>query len=298
MVALSKITCEGGTAYARLKHWHATHGTNFTLEWRGNAYPVKLYKYSGDWRLAYRQTKQYTQYTPFNLEIGPFRPNHMHIANIQRTSTFSGSTLVNFVLAIGKKLGCVEADLQDAAEVYCAANQGEMRLSTIQLLKQGQGFYERFGFKIENSRDQKRVTRLVANIQKVKLSTVMNHMRRAVALLETARGSPKTFTLRVVPGKGYPDQYVRNARSELPEMIESYKAILGKMERSTCATFADFLVQSAHHTTECAVYTKFMHLAFNDNVVGYRGKDYPINKWGRLVQELENAYPLTLTYTF
>lgn len=286
------------TAHAQLGRWRAAHGPEFNLGWRGNVFPVKLYKYRGEWRLIYREKKQYTHYVPFALECSPHNPTEIHIHNIHKTGKHAGSTLVNFVLAVCRKLGALSATLQDAAEVTCAKNGQDVALSVIQLLKHGKSFYERFGFQPDSAREHKKALALVNRVRKIKLHTVHMQFERAIHILVNANKDPKTFELVEKQHHGYPAIYIRNPKSKIPDMLSMYRHIARKMKASKCTYFAEFLVQIATHKADCAVYTDLLGMAFTEHVLRYRGTELDVNKWANLVQRIDYEYPKLMKYTF
>lgn len=297
-VQLASISQAGGTAYARLAMWKKTYGCIIDLEWRGTSFPVKLYKYGGEMRLMFRETKQYTPYVPVAIEICPHDPDTIHIHNIHRTATISGTQLVNFALTVGRKLGAAEALLQDAATVVCEKSNDRMNLSLITLLKTGKSFYERFGFEAYPKTRRKRVAALVGRFQKIKVSDVLKRFKQALRLLERARADPATFELRIKGDAGYPSIYVRDPTSYIPTKLALYKRLVNKLTQSRSRTLADFLANSARHATGCVVYTDFYNMAFDQHTLVYKGRPLVVNSWARMIEQIDREYPDQLRYTF
>ena len=297
-VPLASINVVDSSAYLQVAHWKKTYGSTFTLVWRSAEFPVKLYKYAGEWRIQYNQSKQYSPYVPFALEIAPHDPNIIHIHNIHKTRRHTGSQLVRFVIALCKKLGANEAILQDAAFVTCRKNKQEMRLSVIQLLKDGQGFYERFGFEITNTKQHARLMDKIKKLQKIKISSVLAKFQEAIQLLVQAKKDPTNFELKIISTDGYPDIYMRNPNAKISELLPLFRQIARKLTRSNSTFLTDFLVYSAKHKTDCAVYTEFLDLAFQNHSLVYKNKQVNVNKWARTIVKIERSYPDMLRYKF
>ena len=285
-------------AYSRLAKWKLNYGPMFTLEWRGACFPVKVYKFNGEWRIQYHQPKQYTSYIPFALEINLDSPNSVHIHNIHKTQTHSGTQLVHLALSICKKLGATEATLEDAAYVPCAKNRKEMRLSLIHLIKHGRGFYEQFGFTPYPKTRRQQTMRTVKKLQKVQLATVRAKIRDALNLLKAARREPDHFEL-VQPGEdGYPDIYVPNPHKHIARKLRMVQRIYDRMNKSACARLVDFLYLCARHKSDCAIYTMFFNLAHDDHLLQFKEQQVSINKWSKQLAEIEEGYPSTMRITF
>lgn len=297
-VPLTSIQVIGNSAYARLVMWKSTYGSELNLKWRGTTFPAKISKYDGELRLMYRQPKQYTQYIPFALEIAPHDPHAVYIHNIQKVGEISGTQMVHFVLAVCRKLGAQEASLQDAAMVVCKKNNREMHLSLISLIKSGKSFYERFGFEAYPKTKRKRAAAMIRRLQKVKLVTVLKRFEQAVAMLEKAQVSPHTFELVTKGLHGYPDVYTRDPVKEIPNKMALFKRIAAKLKRSKTAMLTDFLAYSARHQEDCAVYTDFVSLVFDEYQILYHGKELVVNEWSRTLDEITYEYPRQLKYTF
>jgi len=296
-ISLATIECAppSASAYACLRHWHTVYGPVFNMRWRTNIFPIKIYKYQKEWRFIYRQRKQYTPYTPFALEIQPRAPTHVHIQNIHKTPRLTGSTLMNFVLAVCRKLGARDASLEDAADVTCLKNGENMRLSVIQLLKKGQGFYERFGFAPIQSTT--RAMKLVHTLQNIQLSTVRERFEKAIALLSAAQKDPRTFELKTTAQFGYPPVYVPDPASHIAEKLTVFRRIVRKLKASQSHSLAAFLAYSAAHQVDCRVYTDFVLLAQEEQFLVYQGKEVQVNKWAHQVNQLSRAYPQTMHIT-
>ena len=297
-VLLASIATHGGSAYARLGMWQKEYGAQIDFEWRGTIFPAKIYRYKGELRLMYREPKQHTQYVPFALELDPITPHEVHIHNIHRTPEIRGTQMVNFVLAVCRKLGAKKASLQDAATVVCRKNGHEMNLSLISLLKSGKTFYERFGFQITLKKSKKQLAPLLEKIRSVPLQTVCKRFEQAVKVLQQALKDSRTFELRIKGRIGYPDVYMRDPVKEIPEKLKQYKRILGKLRRSNSTMLTDFLVYSAQHQTDCAIYTDFLMLAFQEHRIVYRGKEVVVNKWARILDKITYTYEPLLHINF
>lgn len=73
--------------------------------------------------------------------------NNCYIANIHKTETISGSTMVTTVLKLLKVLQVEKATLHDGARIDCFTS--EVDLSFFKLLEKGITFYQKFGFKFK-----------------------------------------------------------------------------------------------------------------------------------------------------
>jgi hypothetical protein len=298
MVLLSSITYKGPTAYACLNHWRTVYGAQFELEWRQHRYPVKVYKYQGEWRLMYRQAKQYTRYIPFAIQISPHSPNELYIYNVHKTPKHSGASLVNLMLAIGRKVRASKATLQDAAHVICPANQTEMHLSTLQLIKHGRGYYENFGFVPVGKTKYIRAKQTITQFKKIKLGAVIRKFEQAVQLLSEARKDPKKFDLQIINTYGYPAQYKHEPGTQIPEYLEKYRKFVKKMKASKSEYLYQFLSYSAAHATDCALYTDFVEMANDRYTLTYKQKKLVVNKWSETLYKIEQLYPDMLEYIY
>jgi hypothetical protein len=297
-VPLASIQTIGYSAYARLAIWKTTYGSELNFEWRGATFPAKITKYDGEMRLMYRQSKQYTHYVPFALELTPYDPDMVHIHNIHKVNGISGTQMVNFVLALCRKLGASEALLQDEAMVVCKKNNHAMTLSLITLLKSGKSFYERFGFVAFPKTKRLRMAALLRRLRKVQMVDVLKRFEQAVDMLEKARADPRTFDLVTKGIAGYPDVYMRDPVKEIPSKLGQFKRIVSKLKKSKTTLLVDFLAYSAQHQTDCAVYTDFLQLAFDEHRIAYQGKELVVNVWSNTLERIQYESPRQLKYIF
>lgn len=98
-------------------------------------------------------------YKIFEIIIKNNNNHEAHIENISRTSFYSGSDIMIFVLQILYRLNIKKCSLKDSSYINCNRNNffktTEVPLKILKLLKNGNTFYSSFGFnpisKINNS---------------------------------------------------------------------------------------------------------------------------------------------------
>ena len=218
---LRQLSVQGSNAYECMASLHKKHGSHFNVEWQSVSYPIKLYKYKQEWRIHYRQKKQYTKYIPFSLFVTSSEKTVLHIGTIHRETPHSGSSLVRFVLALGKVLKAKKAELQDVAHVQCKDNNQDMRLSLLLFLKKGKGFYEQFGCQsmFQHASRQTKMLKLRTKLQRIKLETVMRSFRQTIIVLQKAIKKPDQFELIVPSNNGYPTRYTRDPERLIPSLL-------------------------------------------------------------------------------
>lgn len=95
-----------------------------------------------------------------------------HIENISKTSFYSGSDIMIFVLQILYRLNIKKCSLKDSSYIVCNRNNffktTEVPLKLLKLLKNGNTFYSSFGFnpisKINNCNNIKIIKNLIGNL--------------------------------------------------------------------------------------------------------------------------------------
>ena len=114
-------------------------------------------------------------YKIFEIIVKNNNNHEAHIENISRTSFYSGSDIMIFVLQILYRLNIKKCLIKDASYINCERNifftKKEIPLKILKLLKNGNTFYSSFKFnpisKINNSNCIDTITCLIGNLYEI-----------------------------------------------------------------------------------------------------------------------------------
>lgn len=252
------------------------YGMNFKIEYDGKIVPIIVKKRVDDKEAVYRVSIAYPQtssmiYPTLSISFGTDDdPSIADINFVHKNGDYglSGTYIVNLAVRFLKLLGVKLITLTDAASIYDKQAKCHLQLTPYLLLKKSTTFYGKFGFKPYNSNiyntsyendDQsyKILCQRVKEIQKLRVSSFLNHLNKVEKLLNKVGDNPNLIMLytetdfkRGIPKEqNFEDASGDNATdvlkiiAKITTSLEKYRSltVVEMMQHCSCTEFRSLL---------------------------------------------------------
>lgn len=289
-------------------------GSKFMISYKRNVMPVYFFKEKSENKANTYYVMKYGVKTTKDHRLYPFSitmyynvnnanvqdVNDVYINNIsaiekddyEGQKPINGSTVVEMVLLLLKRLQVKDAYLNDGASIGCEGNDGRgISLSPFKLLEKRRTFYMKFGFKPVLTEHMKRdgqyksintfmkmVDKSLDKISKIDMNDVHKYLKSMINLVN--RIYVKDDFEKVEIHRYIPEEFSERKldKTKNKEILEKYRASCMMLEKSMLSNGNLLRWIKMIFYKECKIYKNLMEVMFpwNMGVIFYNKKMYKI----------------------